>query len=78
MTELIWCRANVAPDCYDGRPAKGLYPDDDPAEDGTYDRHGTVVCDACYVLLMPLTPSGQGLNSELPAAIERFRRSGDD
>lgn len=35
---------------------------------------GTIVCDACYVWLMPRTASGQGLNHELDAAIEAARR----
>lgn len=43
-------------------------------EDGTWDAlTGTVVCTPCYLFLMPLTPSGQGLNHELTAAIDRAK-----
>ena len=74
MAEIISCRAQVASDCQHGHSAKGIYEDGDPSEDGTWDwRNNTVVCTPCYIVLMPYTPSGQGLNSELPEAIRRIK-----
>ena len=67
------CRAQVAPDCLNGRPIeecgyeKPLYE----LEDGTYESVSmSVVCNPCYVDLMPLTPSGQALLHELDTAIK--------
>jgi hypothetical protein len=71
----IRCRAKVTGECYDGDPtAKQFFGQDLPmSEDGTFD--GTsIVCDACYVYLMPRTPSGRALHHELPAAIEAIHR----
>lgn len=67
--ETIVCRAWLpGVGCYGGSSrARGTM-----AEDGTYDG-ASIVCDACYVALMPLTPSGQGLLAELPAAITAYR-----
>lgn len=74
MSNQIVCRARVSADCYHGKPTRTQFNADLPlAEDGTYDG-GSIVCDACYVRLMPLTPSGRGLNSELNVAIEEARR----
>jgi hypothetical protein len=88
---IICCRAKVSAGCFDGQPtARQFFGDDLPQdEDGTYQpsevdaergdpAKGTIVCDPCYIALMPLTPSGKGLNSELPEAIEaaRARRVG--
>lgn len=68
---LIKCRAKVSPNCLNGRPASTEAP---PHEDGTYDgMTETIVCDACYVAVMPFTPSGMGLTAELPAAIAKAR-----
>ena len=69
----INCRAKVSRSCYDGRNPRTVYEDGDVTEDGTWDGE-TVVCDACYMALMPLTPSGQGLLHELPTAITEARR----
>lgn len=91
---VIACRAQLEDDCLDGRSASIQFGEDmSLAEDGTY-RHdgayaGTIVCDACYVRLIPLTPSGQGLHHELHPAINRYhadhprqryplRRGGDE
>lgn len=72
MTTII-CRARVSRDCFHGHPSEAQFGEDLPL-DGTFD--GTsIVCDACYVKLMPLTPSGRALHHELPAAIERARVS---
>jgi len=66
---IISCRARVASSCLDGQPTRKQFGDNLPmAEDGTYDG-ASIVCDACYIALMPLTPSGRGLNHELGAAI---------
>lgn len=48
--------------------------DEHGLEDGTY-KNGTIVCDACYIYLMPYTRSGIGLNDELDNAIERVKVS---
>jgi transcriptional regulator with XRE-family HTH domain len=75
MAKIISCRAKVSSECLDGLSGKGIYEDGDPAEDGTWDwRTNSVVCTPCYIELMPLTPSGQGLTRELPDAIARHRR----
>lgn len=72
-THTIACRARVGAGCYDGRPTAVQFGDDLPLDsDGTYDG-STIVCDACYVLLIPRTPSGQGLHHELDAAIAAMR-----
>lgn len=85
---VIVCRARVTPSCYDGQPtASQFFGQDLPlTEDGTYawgpveqdDGQqlvtGSIVCDPCYLFLMPRTPSGKGLNSELPPVIEAVRR----
>jgi hypothetical protein len=70
----ISCRAQVVPECYHGAPTRKQFAEDLPqSEDGTYDG-STIVCDPCYIALMPLTPSGRGQHHELPAAIEKARR----
>lgn len=72
----IRCRAQISERCLDGHPTRMQFGDDLPmAEDGTYDGQ-SIVCDACYVQLMPLTPSGAALNDELPAAIAQAQASG--
>lgn len=78
MTEhLIACRARVVAGCYDGTPTRRQFGDDLPMdEDGTYDG-STIVCDACYVYLVPRTPSGQGLHHELTAAIAAVHAQAD-
>ena len=74
MAHVIRCRAQVVIACLDGQPtSRQFFGDDLPMdEDGTFDGE-TLVCDPCYVALMPLTPSGKGLHHELDAAIERAR-----
>ncbi len=79
MTEhYIRCRAKISPACYDGKPTSTqFFGEDEPLTgDGTWlrdDKGGTIVCDPCYLGLMPLTPSGRALNHELPDAIVRAR-----
>lgn len=71
----IVCRARVSEDCYQGRPTSVQFGKDLPLdEDGTFDGR-SIVCDACYVTLMPLTPSGRGLHHELDAAIADARKA---
>ena len=76
MTDrLIICRAQISPHCLNGRSVaehyeKPLYE----LDDGTYEPASmSVVCDPCYVDLMPLTPSGQALTHELDGAIAHAR-----
>lgn len=69
----IVCRARVSDACYDGQPTTKQFGEDDPMDDdGTFDG-SSIVCDACYVALMPYTRSGQGLAHELPGAIRHLR-----
>lgn len=75
---IIRCRAKVDPACYNGKPTSTqFFGEDEPmTEDGTYltdSEGGSIVCDPCYIKLMPLTPSGRALNNELPAAIAAAR-----
>lgn len=76
--EMILCRAQLEDDCYDGSPASRQFGEEGVGmeEDGTYLAEGnyanTIICDACYVRLMPLTPSGAGLTHELHPAINRY------
>jgi hypothetical protein len=75
MSHSIKCRARISARCLDGQPTRKQFGEDLPmGEDGTYDGQ-TIVCDACYVALVPLTPSGQGLNRELSDAIRRAREA---
>ena len=62
---LVPCRAQVSPRCCEG----------DADDDGTFDpKTDTVVCTPCYHKLMPYSPSGRLLLSEIPAAIRRLKR----
>ena len=70
MTRRIHCRAHVSRDCEHGRPE---VPESEMWTDGTYDG-ASIVCDFCFMALMPLTPSRRALNHELPAAIATARR----
>lgn len=85
---MIVCRARVVAGCWDGEPtAHQFFGQDLPmSEDGTFSTEpfmydefqrittGSIVCDPCYLYLMPRTPSGKALNHELPAAIEAVHR----
>jgi hypothetical protein len=76
MTETIRCRAQLEADCYDGSPMSRQTGEDDAvmADDGTFTGR-SIVCDACYVRLIPLTRSQQALNDELPEAISCYREN---
>lgn len=78
MSETIQCRAHLDDDCYEGSPMSRQMPgEDEPVkmdEDGTYDG-ASIVCDACYLKLMPLTRSGAACYDELPEAISVYRGS---
>lgn len=76
MTTIIRCRAKLGDQpCLDGSPASRQFGEDGPlSEDDTYDG-STIVCDACYVALMPFTMSGQGLHEELPGAMNAYRNN---
>jgi hypothetical protein len=70
MTRWIVCRARLGDQaCYHGRREDPEQPMDD---DGTWDGR-SVICDACYVALMPFTRSSQALADELPGAIAHYR-----
>ena len=73
----ITCRARVSAGCLNGFAVTAQFGEDLPlSEDGTYipdSAGGTIVCDPCYIRLMPLTPSGMGLNKELDDAIATLR-----
>ena len=67
------CRARITDACLHGKEvARGVLADYAMEDDGTFDGE-SVVCDACYVELIPLTPSGSGLIDELPRAIRMAR-----
>lgn len=73
MSHRIRCRARIAGRCLDGQPTRAQFGDDlSMRADGTYDGE-SIVCDACYMQLMPFTASGRGLYDELDAAIEQVR-----
>lgn len=77
---IIHCRVRIDPDCYHGHLTVFQFGEDLPlSHDSTYREctnddlpipGGTIICDACYCALIPLTPSGRGLSHELDAAIE--------
>jgi hypothetical protein len=85
---MITCRAKVTPGCWDGElTSHQFFGQDLPmTEDGTYTCGpveqddgqqlvtGSIVCDPCYMYLMPRTPSGKALNHELPPVIAAIRR----
>lgn len=69
MPTIIKCRARVTDTCLHDRSSRLQFGEDAPLdEDGTFDG-STIVCDACYMRLCQLTPSGAGLRHELDAAI---------
>jgi hypothetical protein len=71
--EKMVCRARIAGSCLDGRQmSEELGYEGTMADDGTYDGE-SIVCDPCYLVLLPFTPSGAGLTHELNPAIERAR-----
>jgi hypothetical protein len=74
MSATIECRAQLGDvDCLHGRPED---PETPMCEDGTYDiRTGSVVCDSCYLAIMPFTRSGQALTDEIDEAISTYKSS---
>lgn len=73
MSTLL-CRAMVSDRCQGGDEIEQR----EATEDGTYDRaSGTMICDRCFICLMPLTESGRGLNPELAEAIEVYQAAKD-
>lgn len=75
----INCRARVSPDCMNGHPTIEQFGENIPMdEDGTFiddDMGGSIVCDECYLIVMNYTPSGRGLNHELPLAIHQAKQA---
>lgn len=64
---VVACRAKFEDaGCIDGQQRK------DWQDDGTFDGQ-TIVCDCCYIAIMPLTRSGQANTDEVPLAITRLR-----
>lgn len=78
MSETIRCRARLDNQCYDGSSMSRQMPGEDSpvqmSEDGTFDGE-SIVCDACYLQLMPLTRSGAATNDEIPGAISLYRQN---
>lgn len=73
----ITCRARVSEDCLDGEPTSRQFGEDiSMSNDNTYEDGGggSIVCDACYVKIVPMTPSGKGLLYELEPVINDLRR----
>jgi hypothetical protein len=72
----ITCRARVAPNCLNGQPTSRQFGADIPmSNDNTYEDHTqSIVCDPCYVMIVPMTPSGKGLLYELEPVINDLRR----
>jgi hypothetical protein len=80
MSATIRCRAKLGDvECMDGQLMTFVNEDNEleaiePSDDGTYESEsGTIVCDACYVALMPFTLSQRALNEELDEAIGVYR-----
>jgi len=78
---LIVCRAKLSAACYDGAPTTTQFGEPDEGEepetmagDGTFDGE-SIVCDACYMVVMANSPSGRGLHHEINPTIERVRAS---
>lgn len=80
----IQCRARVDPDCYHGRTieevdlveAMDTWRDEgtyELADSGPGDLVESVVCDPCYVRLMPYSPSRRLLTAEIPDALRAYR-----
>lgn len=65
MSLDIVCRARLDSDCLHGVAGD---PDAPMPEDGTWDGK-SIICDPCYIRLMPFTKSGQALHHELDEAI---------
>ena len=82
MSYSIVCRARLSEACLHGSATAAQFGEDLPmASDRTYlppedllgdAAGGSIVCDSCYVLALPFTPSGRGRLEELSAAIELY------
>jgi hypothetical protein len=73
VTHIIKCRAKVTDLCFDGEPTKRQFGEDLPmSDDGLWDGE-TIICDPCYMKLIPMTASGMGLKHELDEAIQIAR-----
>lgn len=71
----VACRAQVSETCDNGKDERIVYgPDETQQDDGTWDG-GTVVCDPCYVLLMPYSASGQLLEHEIRSTIRAYQKT---
>src|ERR1700733_7331743 len=77
MKHKITCRAKVTDDGYDGQPTKVQFGEDLPiSADGTWrgiDDESTIVCDPCFLMVMPFTKSGAALKEELEDGIRAVR-----
>jgi hypothetical protein len=76
---LIRCRAKLVAHCYDGDPTERQFDEDAPMHlDNTYSQAtDSIVCDPCYIAIMPFTKSGQALTEEMPEAIEHYRANAE-
>ena len=74
MTEIV-CRAKIAEGCLNGRPSAEQFGEDLPLdEDSTFDGE-SIVCDVCYIALMPFTQSSRALHHEIDDAIKQARKA---
>lgn len=70
---LIRCRARLVPECYEGTSTRRQFDEDGPMTlDNTWDGE-TIVCDPCYLAILPFSKSGQALTGEIPHAIDAYR-----
>lgn len=70
----IKCRAKLSNICLDGQPTTKQFEGQDLplSEDGTFDGD-TIVCDPCFIVIMPYSPSGRALRPEIEEAIDQAR-----
>lgn len=80
--ELISCRAQLGDgECYHGSPTARQFGEDGvpQRQDGTFETNTfggeTIVCDACYLRIMPFTRSGAAQHHEIAEAIHTYRGS---
>lgn len=70
---IVVCRARIVQSCLHGRPEEAVYPESKTqSEDGTWNGR-SVICNSCYVALLPYTPDGMGLLADLPRAIQLYK-----
>lgn len=72
----ITCRAKLVGACLHGKDTYQQFgePDRPMSDDGTFDGE-SIVCDPCYIALMPYTPSGRALTHEVELGITHARNA---